>query len=180
MLTAQNTPNLRFAFGTDMYKYFVFGDPNWDYAKYDFSTWQKDTAKIGATMNAIDPNLDAFKKQGHKVVVWHGWADGGLTALGTVKYYEQVAARDPKLNEYLRMFMLPGVLHCAGGPGPDSVDWATVISDWVENNKAPERVIARKMTAGKATSARPLCAYPQHAVYTGKGSTDEADNFVCR
>ena len=52
--------------------------------------------------------------------MWHGWSDPALTALGSMKYYEQVVARDPNARDYFRMFMMPGVLHCAGGPGPDA------------------------------------------------------------
>ena len=77
-------------------------------------------------LNATNPNLDAFKAKGHKLVIWHGWSDPALTALGSVKYHDQVVARDPKARDYMRMFMMPGVLHCAGGPGPDTVDWASV------------------------------------------------------
>jgi hypothetical protein len=180
MLNAQHAPNLRFAFGTEMFKNFVFADPNWDYSKYDLSTWQKDTALVSREVNATDPNLDAFKKHGGKLVLWHGWSDGGLSALGTVKYFDDVAAHDAKSGDYLRMFMLPGVLHCGGGPGPDTVDWATVIADWVEKGQAPARVVAQKMVAGSVTRSRPLCAYPQRATYSGKGSIDQAESFECR
>jgi feruloyl esterase len=78
------------------------------------------------------------------------------------------------------MFLMPGVLHCGGGPGPDSADWTSVIADWVENGRAPERVVARKVTNAAVTRTRPLCAYPQRAVYKGSGSIDDADSFVCR
>ena len=76
--------------------------------------------------------------------------------------------------------MLPGVLHCDGGPGPDTVDWPAVIADWVERGKAPERVVARKIVDGAATRSRPLCVYPQKAVYTGSGSIDDESSFVCK
>ena len=98
-----------------------------------------------------------------------------------VKYDEEVKARDPKAEDFMRVFMMPGVLHCAGGAGPDNVDWVTTMVDWVEKGKAPDRVIASKMGPNAvATRTRPLCPYPQHAEYKGSGSTDEADSFVCR
>ena len=78
------------------------------------------------------------------------------------------------------MFLLPGVLHCGGGAGPDNADWAAAIDGWVESGKAPERMIAQKGTGAAVTRTRPLCAYPQHAVYSGTGSTDQAENFVCK
>jgi feruloyl esterase len=181
MLALQKAPSLRFAFGTEMFKYFVFGDPSWDYSHYEFSNFKKDTATAASFLNATDPNLDAFKGKGRKLVLWHGWSDPALTALGSVKYYEQVQARDPNMRDYFRMFMMPGVLHCAGGPGPDTVDWAAVIDNWVDKGQAPDRVVARKMTAGGGASrTRPLCTYPQHAVYKGSGGTDDESSFACR
>jgi len=173
-------PSLRFGFGTEFFKYLVFNDASWDYSKYDLSTWKKDTALTATYLNATDPNLDAFKSRGHKLIMWHGWADAGLSPLATIKYYEQVEGRDAKARDYARLFMMPGVLHCAGGAGPDNVDWPSAIVDWVENGKAPDKIIASKMSQGAATRTRPLCAYPQHAAYSGSGSTDDAANFVCR
>ena len=173
-------PSLRFGFGTQLFKYLVFNDPDWDYTKYDLSTWRKDTARTASFLNATTPDLDAFKAKGHKLLLWHGWSDAGLSPLGTVAYYERVQARDPKLDEYVKMFLLPGVLHCAGGAGPDNVDWAAAIDAWVEGGTAPTQVLARKGSGATVTRTRPLCAYPQHAVYTGTGSTDQAENFVCK
>jgi feruloyl esterase len=170
----------RYAFGTQLFKYLVFDDPDWDYRTYNLSTWRKDTKRTASFLNATSPDLDAFKAKGHKLLLWHGWSDAGLSPLGTIAYYEQVKARDPKLDEYVKMFMLPGVLHCLGGPGPDNADWAAAIDGWVEGGKAPERIIAQKGTGAAVTRTRPLCAYPQHAVYSGSGSTDQAENFVCR
>lgn len=174
-------PSLRVAFGTQFFKYFVFNDPSWDYTKYDVSNARRD-AKLAATfMNATGTDLSAFKAKGHKLLLWHGWSDPALTALASVQYYDQVQARDPNVRDYFRMFMLPGVLHCGGGPGPDSVDWPSVIADWTENGKAPDRVIARKVGANGAVSrSRPLCPYPQHAAYKGGGSTDQAESFACK
>ena len=180
LLVSQNTPNLRFAFGTEMFKNFVFSNPEWNYSRYDFADFRKTTAKVGAMLNATDPNLDKFKAKGHKLVIWHGWADPALTPLATIKYYDQVQARDKKVKDFARMFMMPGVLHCAGGAGPDRADWTKVIENWVEKGQAPERVVASKMSGGKAVRTRPLCVYPQHAVYSGTGSIDEEQNFVCK
>jgi len=184
LVAAEQAPSLRYAFGTQMFKYFVFNDPAWDYTRYDLSTYKKDTAMAATFLNATSPDLDAFKRRGGKLLMWHGWSDPALTALASVRYYEQVQARDAAARDYFRMFMLPGVLHCAGGTGPDSVDWTAAIDDWVEKGKAPERVIAQKRSgvgaAATVVRARPLCPYPQHAVYNGTGSIDEAANFVCR
>src|SRR5213078_3741179 len=119
----------------------------WDYSHYEFSNFRKDTAQAARILNATETNLDAFRAKGHKLLLWHGWSDPALTALGSIKYYEQVQARDAKTADYFRMFMMPGVLHCAGGPGPDNADWTSAIVDWVEKGKAPDRMVARKMAA---------------------------------
>jgi feruloyl esterase len=181
VMKTQNAPSLRFAFGTEMFKYFIFNDPAWDYSRYEFSNFRKDAAQASRILNATDPNLDAFKAKGRKLVLWHGWSDPALSALGTIKYYEQVESRDPAVRDYARLFMMPGVLHCAGGPGPDRVDWGAVIDEWVEKGQPPARVIARKMAADGAVSiSRPLCPYPQRAVYSGTGSLTDEKNFVCK
>jgi feruloyl esterase len=174
-------PSLGFAVATHFFKFLVFNDPSWDYSDYDVANARKD-AKLAATfMNATNPDLDAFKAKGRKLIVWHGWSDAAPSALGSIKYYEEVRKRDDAVRDYFRLFLMPGVLHCGGGPGPDTVDWPATLADWVENGKAPDRVIARKAAAGGAVSrTRPLCPYPQHAEYTGAGSTDDAANFVCR
>jgi hypothetical protein len=173
-------PSLRYGFGTQLFKYIVFNDPDWDYRTYDLSTWRKDTAKTASFLNATDPDLDKFKAKGHKLLLWHGWSDAGLSALGTIKYYESVKARDPKADAYMQMFLLPGVLHCGAGAGPDNADWAAAIDGWVESGKAPSRISAQKGTGAAVTRTRPLCPYPQHAVYGGSGSTDQAENFACK
>ena len=179
-LAAQNMPSLRFAFGTGIWKYLVFNDPSWDYSTYDLSTWKKDTARAASFLNATSSDLDAFKARGGKLILWHGWADAALTPLASIRYFDQVKARDPKSSEYFRLFLMPGVLHCGGGPGPDTADWNAAIADWVEKGTAPDRVVARKIVNGAPARTRPLCAYPQKAVYKGTGSTDEEGNFVCR
>ncbi len=179
-LPGQTAPSLRFAFGTGIMKYFVFDDPNWDYSKYDLSTWKKDTALAATFLNATDPNLETFKAKGGKLILWHGWADAALTPLASVRYHEEVYARDPNARDYFRTFLMPGVLHCAGGAGPDAVDWPAAIADWVEQGKAPDRVVARKVVNGATTRSRPLCPYPQKAEYKGAGSTDDEANFLCK
>jgi Tannase and feruloyl esterase len=73
-----------------------------------------------------------------------------------------------------------GVLHCGGGPGPDTVDWVSAITDWVEGGKAPDRLVASKRGDGALSRTRPLCPYPKHAEYAGNGSPDDEKSFSCR
>jgi hypothetical protein len=173
-------PSLRYSFGTQLFKYLVFNDPEWDYTKYDLSTWRNDTKRTAAYLNATSPDLSAFKAKGHKLLLWHGWADAGLSPLATIKYYEEVKARDAKADGFVKMFLMPGVLHCGGGSGPDNADWASAIDGWVESGKAPTTIIAQKGSGTAVSRTRPLCPYPQHAVYNGTGSTDQAENFTCK
>jgi feruloyl esterase len=173
-------PNLHYAFGTNMFKYLVYDDAKWDYSKYDFDGFDEDTARAREILNATDPDLSAFDRSGGKLILWQGWSDSAITALGTIQYYDGVLAHDAGARDHARLFMMPGVLHCAGGPGPDRVDWLQAVQDWVEKGTAPDRVLASKVDgSGKVLRTRPLCPYPQVAVWDGKGSTDDAGSFAC-
>jgi len=127
-----------FAFGTQIFKYFVFDRPDWDYSTYDMSHYAADTRLAASFLNATNPDLDQFKAHKGKLIIWHGWADTALPAQATVDYYQQVRAHDKDAADYCRLFMIPGCLHCGGGPGASEVDWLSVIVDWVEHQKAPD------------------------------------------
>ena len=173
-------PSLHFAFATNMFKYLIYDDPEWDYSKYRFADWERDTARATEILNATDPDLSAFARSGGKLILWQGWSDPAITALGTIEYYEEVLARDASARDYARLFMMPGVLHCAGGPGPDRVDWLQAIADWVEKGEAPDSILASKIDAGgKVLLTRPLCPYPLVALHDGEGSPDSAESFAC-
>lgn len=174
------TPNLHFAFGTQMYKYLIFDDPDWDYSSYDFSNWARDTRRAGQILNATSTDLTAFKVGGGKLILWNGWADAGITALGTIEYYEAVQNQHPDSEDFARLFLLPGVGHCGGGPGPDVVDWLQAIQAWVEDGEAPARLTATKLNAqGEAEVTRPVCAYPAKARYDGEGDPVREESFEC-
>ena len=149
-------------------------------ARTDLANWKKDTALAASFLNASNPDLRAFSSRGGKLILWHGWADPALTPLASIRYQDEVLAHDPNARSYFRTFLMPGVLHCGGGAGPDTADWTAALVDWAENGKAPDRVIASKMVNGAVTRSRPLCPYPQKAVYTGSGSIDDERNFVCK
>lgn len=174
-------PSLQFAFGTEVFRYFVFGRPEWDYSTYDLTRWRRDARAIAAILDADSPDLSAFKARGGKLILAHGWADPAINPLSTIAYYERAEARDKGLRDYVRLFMMPGVLHCVGGPGPDAVDWFAPIAEWVERGNAPERLLARKLgSGGEVLNARPLCPHPLRAVYDGRGATTDAASYVCK
>jgi feruloyl esterase len=183
--TSSAVPNgrgvsLQYQFATEFFKYFVFGRPDWDYSTYDLSNWRSDTRAVAEILNADNPDLSGFTARGGKLILAHGWADPALNPLTTISYYERVRKLDRNADDHVRLFMMPGVLHCRNGNGPDTVDWYSVIADWVEGGRAPTRVIAQKLGAdGQVTNARPLCAYPMRAVYE-KGNTTDAASFACR
>ena len=142
---AMGVPSAQFGAGTELFRHFVFGDPDWDYTQYDFVNWEADTAPTAAVLNATDTDLPPFRDRGGKIVYWTGWSDHTLAPLATIAYYEALASGDPAASDYARLYMLPGVLHCAGGPGPDRVDWVEVIRAWVEEGRAPDRLVASKL-----------------------------------
>lgn len=173
--------NLGYAFTTNIYKYFVFNDPEWDYSTYDFDGWARDTHLAGTVLNATNPNLDAFKARDGKLILWHGWSDAALPAQATIDYYEAVLAHDPAAMNYTRLFMVPGCYHCGGGPGVSGVDWLDVISTWVEGGVAPDWIVAKKSASDEQPEmTRPLVPYPQRVEYDGDGDSNDADNFVLR
>jgi feruloyl esterase len=85
-----------------------------------------------------------------------------------------------RTQESVRLYMVPGMNHCQGGVGTSTVDWLGALEAWVENGKAPDQIVASKVTSGKIERTRPLCPFPQVATYKGSGSTDDAANFSCK
>lgn len=169
----------------------LYEDPNWDLSKYDV---ERDAAaavkKYSKTMDAFDPDLTRFRNHGGRLLLYHGFNDPSISPLNTINYYEQVVATVAKQSgakdaqartgEFARLFLVPGMHHCGGGPGTSNFDMVTELENWVEQKQAPESILASHMTNGKVDRTRPLCAYPKVAAYTGSGSTDDAANFVCK
>jgi len=168
----------------ELYKYLVFNDPNWDFRTINPDTDFPRAEKLLAdSMDAADPNLKPFVARGGKLIMYHGWSDPGIPPMNTVNYYNNVARQlggPSKIADSIRLFMIPGMNHCQGGDGTDRFDGIGALSQWVENRKAPAQILASHQTEGKADRTRPLCPYPQTAVYKGAGSTDDAANFSCK
>lgn len=156
------------------------GDASWDPKTFDLAKdLQLTMEKVGSAVNAIDPDLHAFKAHGGKLLLYHGWSDGLISPGNTVNYFDAVNKAMGKQDDFVRLFMLPGVGHCQGGAGPDQVNWMGALERWRESGKAPDRIEATRVTSGRVEMTRPLCPYPQIAKYSGIGSTNDAQNFTC-
>jgi feruloyl esterase len=190
---------LLFAFDYGFFADMVYENPAFDYRKTSLNEAVTEAdKKFAAVLNARETDLKAFAARGGKLILYHGWSDGGISPLSTVQYYESVVQRmgKPAADGFLRLFMVPGMQHCAGGPGTDVFgengiatandaqhDLYLTLEDWVANSTAPGRVIAAKLDGmgpgAKVTFTRPLCAYPLVAKYKGSGDPNDAVNFSC-
>ena len=172
------------AVNVDQFKYVVFNDPNWDWRNFNVDTDIALADKIdNGAVNAINPDLSAFKAHGGKLLLYHGWSDQNVPPMSTVNYYKSVLdkmGKGPQTDAFMRLFMAPGMAHCGGGEGPNQFDMVTTLEQWVEKGKAPDQIPASHLTSGQVDRTRPLCQYPKVAQYKGSGSIDDAANFVCR
>jgi feruloyl esterase len=159
------------SFSSNAFKYFGFQDPNFDYLKMDMGAqFDQAHAKMAPLIDSANPNLAAFKKRGGKLIQYHGWNDPAIPPRSSVVYYEDVRKTMGDTSGFYRMYLIPGMLHCAGGVGPSGVDWVSLLDTWVTAGKAPGDVTAM---AGPGTGAggppsQVLCPFPGVAKKTGE------------
>ena len=190
--------SLLFAFTSGYFPNFVYGKADWNYkdASVDQAMKAADekTAKV---LNATEANLKAFKARGGKLILYHGWNDAAISALNTINYYNELVRKmgARESEAFARLYMVPGMQHCSGGPGTDSFgqggtdardarrNMETALEQWVEKGIAPDAIVATKYEGRDASTGvkmtRPLCPFPQIAKYNGTGDTNDARNFVC-
>jgi len=130
---------------------------------------------LQATLSPTNPDLSAFRSHGGKLLMFHGWSDSALSPFMSIGYVDKVYANDATAKDDVRLFMLPSVGHCAGGPGPDRVDYIDALDKWVSTKAAPEELTASFASGG----ARKLCAYPKVAKFAGQGDGKSPDQFTC-
>jgi len=182
-------------FGANM----VFDQPGWDLRTFDFDrdvkVAEERTAKV---LNATDPDLEAFRRRGGKLIVFHGWNDAALSAEQSVDYFDAVRARmgAEVVDSFARLYLVPGLHHCFGGPGAyycggltvpladAEHDLSAALERWVEDGVAPGTIVATKPKealnpAAGASLVRPLCPYPRAAVFEGAGSPDDPSAYAC-
>ncbi|HEY8538695.1 MAG TPA: tannase/feruloyl esterase family alpha/beta hydrolase [Steroidobacteraceae bacterium] len=179
---AESPTGYRFADGFFRYMAFEVDDPSYDFMQFDLARDLPKIQTIAEILSPTNPDLSAFRKNGGKLILYHGWADPAISAYGTIDYYEQVVANaggKQVADGFVRLFLAPGMHHCRGGPGPNTFDALAALEEWVERGIAPARLIASHATDGKVDRTRPLCPEPQVARYIGQGSIDDAANFRC-
>ena len=187
----------------DFFRYSVFQDPNFKNTDFDYD---KDTdralsAKVVGKETVADvynvkPDLTRFAAMGHKLIMYHGWADQQISPYASIDFYRQIVARlgQDKADAFLKLYMLPGIFHCTGGPGagnfgaagsasaPDAEHDITIaLDEWVRQNKAPGAFIGTHINeqTKMAERTRRICAFPQVAKYSGNGDANDAANFIC-
>jgi feruloyl esterase len=181
LLTALTSGPEPFQVATSYFRDVVFNDPEWDFKSFDYDKDLKAAYEAGSDiLDVPSDGLSRFFRGGGKLLLSHGWADGLIPAPNTIEFYKSmIETMDPKkAADSVRLFMLPGVSHCAGGNGPSRVDMLSVIDIWASEGKAPDSIIASRLP-NQEPMTRPICPYPQVPVYKGSGSTDDAASFVC-
>jgi len=183
----------------DFFRQWTFDDPAWSWWGFD---WSRDPARVRAKMSAVfdatSPDLRPFERHGGKLVMFMGWADPVGAPPEAINYFRAMRAATPGADGFARLYMVPGMAHCAGGPGATNMssatrdslppvsdarhDMAVALQDWVEQGRAPGALIATHYAEGAAPRRvafqRPLCPYPQVARYRG-GPPALASSFAC-
>jgi len=183
-LSAPGMPN---PITLEWWRFFLNQNPQWDwhtltrdaYENY----WTQSVEEFSAVLATDNADLTAFRDRGSKLILWHGLADQLIYPQGSMDYYRRVQQQmggSEKTSGFARLYLAPGVGHCGGGVGPQPGGQLDAMVHWVEDGKAPETLTATKRDpAGAVVRTRPMCQYPLVAKYKGRGSTDEAENFVC-
>jgi hypothetical protein len=179
-----------FPVATDYFRLLVHGDqPGWDWKTMDYAREAEASRAYGAKLLNVTPDeLKPFFARGGKLLLSHGWTDGLIPATNTTKFYGELLKAVPKsvADRQVRLFMVPGMDHCAGGEGASDYDTLATIDAWARGGPAPERILATRggpaMPGAPALPplSRPLCPFPQIATYKGQGSKDDAASFTCK
>jgi feruloyl esterase len=167
-----------YQFSSNAFKYFAFGDPDFDFLKLDLGKgFDEAKAKMTHDLDSASPDLTAFKARGGKLIHYHGWNDPAIPPRSSILYYEDVAKKMGDQHGFYRMYLVPGMLHCGGGRGPGNVDWVSLLDSWVTEGKAPGAVTASAPPRGPqpAVKSQLLCPFPQVA----KGSGEDASGYKC-
>jgi feruloyl esterase len=179
MFPIQTTGPEPFGAATTYLRDLVFKDPKWDFRSFDYDKDVTHAMQVGsAVLDVPATGLDAFLGGGHKLLLSHGLADGLIPTGSTVSFYTALTKHPGSQSQDARLFLIPGMGHCAGGDGPFVFSAISTLDQWVESGHAPQRIVVTN-PPGAPVRTRPLCPYPQEAKYSGKGSTDDEQSFKC-
>jgi Tannase and feruloyl esterase len=187
-------------FAQSIFSDLLFPGIGWTPTKTTIKEDAKAVKTVLGIWNATNPNLGSFRRRSGKLIHYSGWSDAAVTPPININYYTAVTKVSGGLaatEEFYRMFLVPGMTHCLGGPGANafgnlvdgpnpsspSDDLLSALDQWVELGVAPDEIIATKYVndnpANGVAFQRPLCPYPQHAEYSGSGDPSQASNWVC-
>jgi feruloyl esterase len=156
---------------------------NVDPLKFDFDKGPDTLARARALYNADSFDLRKFKARGGKMLMWHGLADAAILATSSAAYYdgvEKLMGGRTQTQDFFRLFLVPGVHHCAGGPGFTQFDALTLLENWVEKGQPPDAMIVSRLVNGVKERSRPVYPYPLLARYSGTGDPKDPANFAPR
>ena len=164
----------------DMFRFVAHQDSEWDWRDFNLEDDLALAVENGGYIDAMDTDLSAFKLRGGKLLLYHGWNDQRNPAENTVNYHSKVGdTMGGDQDDWMRVFMVPGMNHCSGGVGPNQLDYLGAMERWRESGQAPDSITAYRVRGNRVDMTRPVCAYPRLANWTGVGSTNDAENFTC-
>ncbi|MBN1238536.1 MAG: tannase/feruloyl esterase family alpha/beta hydrolase [Gammaproteobacteria bacterium] len=165
----------------DATRYLVYEDPDWNWREFELERDLALARDKAGYIEALGADLGEFKARGGKLLIYHGWNDPGPSPLNSIGYYDEVlATMGPDQDDWLRLYLMPGMGHCRGGIGPDQADFLGAVEAWIESGSAPDRITASRIREGQVDMTRPLCPYPEVAAWDGEGNPDDAASYTCR
>jgi feruloyl esterase len=174
MASSQDTPG---SFAFDSIRILGFQNADYDWHNFDLDRDMPLVDKAAGYVDAVNPDLRAFEAAGGKLLLYAGWRDNTITPENTVLYYETVLREmGAEQSDWMRMFLVPGMQHCGGGPGPNTFDSISALEQWREKDQAPAQLMGKNRESGLE---RPICAYPQFAKYDGSGDLKDKSNWSC-
>lgn len=178
------------AMGRDFYRYMVYSDPNWDATAFvldrDYPVAKRRTS---AMLDATNPDVRPFLRRGGRLLMYHGWDDAAIPPQNSISYFEEARRAAGSRADQMRLFMVPGMAHCGGGNGPNSLKPLKALETWIERGEAPQQLIATRYEnellgrLGKPTKvlrSYPTCSWPKTPHYKGSGAIEQADSYECR
>jgi len=177
------TPTLSSSLSGGYLPYIVYSNPAYNTATYDIEVDRRTVVDVMERTYDFSANtnpLARYLRSGKKIIVWQGMEDTLVSHLETIHAYEKMTHKAGGDSDNARLYTLPGVQHCGGGPGVNRFDTTTALAGWVEQGVAPHTLVAsRNDAAGTLLFTRPVCEFPRYPHYDGAGDPADASNFRC-